>query len=222
MSGPGAPRHDGRPAVGPYPGAVIRLLLADDETLFRDALGMLLSMQDDLEIVAQAASGPEAIAMARAQEIDVAVLDLQMPGADGIAVAETLLAATPGLGCLIVTSHGRPGYLKRALELGVRGFLPKTASASVLADAIRSVHGGGRYVDPELAADAIAAGANPLSPREADVLELAAEGAPVDEIAARAHLSPGTVRNYLSAAVAKTGASNRHEAVHVARDKGWI
>ncbi|MDO5628443.1 MAG: response regulator transcription factor [Mobilicoccus sp.] len=201
---------------------MIRLMLADDENMFRDALATLLGLQDDLEVVAQAASGSEAIAVARSRELDVAVLDLQMPGADGIAVAETLLALTPPVGCLIVTSHGRPGYLKKALELGVRGFLPKTASAGVLADAIRTVHSGGRYVDPELAADAIAAGANPLSPREADVLELAAEGAPVEEIAARAHLSAGTVRNYLSAAVAKTGASNRHEAVHVARDKGWI
>lgn len=201
---------------------MIRLLLADDETLFRDALAMLLSMQDDLEIVAQAASGTEAMAMARAYEFDVAVLDLQMPGADGIVVAESLQASRPGIGCLIVTSHGRPGYLKRALQSGIRGFLPKTSSAGVLAEAIRAVHSGGRYVDPELAADAIAAGANPLSAREADVLELAAEGAPVEEIAARAHLSPGTVRNYLSAAVAKTGAANRHEAVHAARDKGWI
>lgn len=200
----------------------IRLLLADDETMFRDALATLLGLQDDLEVVAQAGSGPEAIAMARSSEIDVAVLDLQMPGADGIAVAATLLAMSPAVPCLLVTSHGRPGYLKRALELGVRGFLPKTASAGVLAQAIRAVHAGGRYVDPELAADAIAAGANPLSPREADVLELAAEGAPVEEIAARAHLTPGTVRNYLSAAVAKTGAANRHEAVHLARDKGWI
>lgn len=201
---------------------MIRLLLADDENLFRDALATLLGLQDDLEVAAQAASGTEAIAMARVNQIDVAVLDLQMPGADGIAVAETLRGLTPPVACLIVTSHGRPGYLKRALELGVRGFLPKTASAGVLADAIRTVHTGGRYVDPELAADAIAAGANPLSPRESDVLELAAQGAPVDEIAARAHLSPGTVRNYLSAAVAKTGASNRHEAVHLARDRGWI
>ncbi|WP_312718476.1 response regulator transcription factor [Mobilicoccus sp.] len=201
---------------------MIRLLLADDETLFRDALAMLLSMQDDLEIVAQAASGTEAMAMARAYEFDVAVLDLQMPGADGVAVAETILATDPGRGILVVTSHGRPGYLKKALQLGVRGFLPKTASAGVLAEAIRTVHSGGRYVDSELAADAISAGANPLSPREGDVLELAAEGAPVDEIAARAHLSPGTVRNYLSAAVAKTGAANRHEAVHLARERGWI
>ncbi|GAB48067.1 putative two-component response regulator [Mobilicoccus pelagius NBRC 104925] len=190
--------------------------------MFRDALVMLLSMQDDLEVVAQAASGPEAMALARAHEFDVALLDLQMPGADGIAVAETILTATPTRGVLVVTSHGRPGYLKRALQVGVRGFLPKTASAGVLAEAIRTVHRGGRYVDSELAVDAIAAGENPLSPREADVLELAAQGAPVEEIAARAHLSPGTVRNYLSAAVVKTGAANRHEAVHLAHEKGWI
>ncbi|MBO3130239.1 response regulator transcription factor [Dermatophilus congolensis] len=201
---------------------MIRLLLADDENMFRDALATLLGLQEDLLVVAQAASGPEAIAMACSHEVDVAVLDLQMPGADGIAVAESLLGGERPVACLIVTSHGRPGYLKRALELGVRGFLPKTATATILAEAIRTVHGGGRYVDPELAADAIAAGANPLSPREADVLELAAQGAPVDEIAARANLSPGTVRNYLSAAVAKTGAANRHEAVYLARERGWI
>ncbi|WP_226913479.1 response regulator transcription factor [Gephyromycinifex aptenodytis] len=201
---------------------VIRLLLADDENMFRDALAMLLGLQDDFEVVAQAASGAEALAMGRAHQVDVAVLDLQMPGIDGIAVAEQLLASNPELGCLIVTSHGRPGYLKKALQCGVRGFVPKTSSATVLAEAIRTVHGGSRYVDPELAADAIAAGANPLSPREADVLELAGAGAPVEEIAARAHLSPGTVRNYLSAAVAKTGAANRHEAVHLARAQGWI
>lgn len=201
---------------------MIRLMLADDENMFRDALATLLDLQDDLEVVAQAASGTEALAMARSTAIDVAVLDLQMPGADGIDVAHSLLAASPPIACVIVTSHGRPGYLKRALELGVRGFLPKTASATVLAEAIRSVHGGGRYVDPELAADAIAAGANPLTAREADVLEMAGDGASVDEIAERARLAPGTVRNYLSAAVAKTGAKNRHEAVHTARTRGWI
>ena len=170
--------------VGDTPGAPIRLLLADDENLFRDALAMLLGLQDDLEVVAQAASGPEAVAMARATDPDVAVLDLQMPGADGIDVARELLAnpeAPNRPGCLVVTSHGRPGYLKRALEVGVRGFLPKTASGSVLAEAVRTVHRGGRYIDPELAADAIAAGASPLSAREADVLELAADGAGAED-----------------------------------------
>lgn len=209
--------HDRHTGEGP-----IRLLLADDENLFRDALAILLDLQDDLEIVAQAASGPEALAMARATTPDVAVLDLQMPGADGIDVARELLRDLPELGCLIVTSHGRPGYLKRALEVGVRGFLPKTASGTVLAEAVRAVHRGGRYVDPELAADAIAAGASPLSAREADVLELAADGAGTLEIARRVSLSGGTVRNYLSSATAKIGAADKHEAARIARDNGWI
>jgi two-component system response regulator DesR len=201
---------------------VIRLLLADDENLIRSALAALLAMEDDLEVVAQAGSGPEALAMARLHRPDVAVLDLQMPGLDGIAVAEMLRADLPDCGVLIVTSHGRPGHLKRALAAGVQGFLPKTVSAQVLADVVRIVRDGGRYLDPELAAEAISAGDNPLTPREADVLELAAGGAPVEEIALRAALSPGTVRNYLSSAASKLGAANRHEAAQVARAHGWI
>lgn len=201
---------------------MIRLLLADDENLIRDALATLLALEPDIEVVAQAASGTEAIAAAQQHAPDVAVLDLQMPSANGIEVAERLARDVPGCVCIIVTSHGRPGYLKRALEVGVRGFLPKTTSSTMLASVIRQVSAGGRYVDPELAADAIAAGASPLTAREADVLEFAAEGSSVDEIAARAHLSPGTVRNYLSAAVAKLGVVNRHEAARLARTRGWI
>ncbi len=214
QAGTGVTRRDAR--------AVIRVLLADDENLIRTALASLLAIQDDLEVVAQAASGEEALAMARRHRPDVAVLDLQMPGLDGIAVAETLVTELPACGSLILTSYGRPGHLKRALAAGVRGFLPKTVSAQVLADVVRTVHRGGRYVDPELAADAISAGDSPLTPREADVLELAAGGAPVDEIAKRAALTPGTVRNYLSSAAAKLGAANRHEAVQLARSRGWI
>jgi two-component system, NarL family, response regulator DesR len=201
---------------------MIRILLADDETLIRDALAGLLGLEEDLEVVATAASGTEAVDAGRRHRPDVAVLDLQMPGLDGIAAALRLAAEVPGCRTVIVTSHGRPGYLKRALTAGVAGFLPKTVSARVLADVVRQVHGGGRYVDPELAAEAISAGESPLTPREADVLELAAGGAGVEEIAQRAHLSPGTVRNYLSAAATKLGAANRHEAVHVARRHGWI
>ncbi len=201
---------------------MIRILLADDETLIRDALAGLLALEDDLEVVATAASGTEAVDAGRRHQPDVAVLDLQMPGLDGIAAAQRLAVEVPGCRTVIVTSHGRPGYLKRALTAGVRGFLPKTVSARVLADVVRQVHGGGRYVDPELAAEAISAGESPLTPREADVLELAADGAGVEEIAQRAHLSPGTVRNYLSAAATKLGAANRHEAVHVARRHGGI
>lgn len=200
----------------------ITVLLADDETLIRDAVAALLELQEDIDVVAVAGRGDEAVAAALKHRPDVALLDLQMPGLDGIEVAEKLATELPQCRCVIVTSHGRPGYLRRALEVGVRGFLPKTSSALVLANAVRTVHGGGRYVDPELAADAIAAGASPLTARETDVLELASGGAPVEEIASRAHLSPGTVRNYLSAAVAKLGAANRHEAVRIARDRGWL
>ncbi|MCF6507351.1 response regulator transcription factor [Blastococcus sp. MG754426] len=201
---------------------MIRVLLADDENLIRSALAALLALEEDLSVVAEAASAAEALAMARAHAPDVAVLDLQLPDRDGISLAAELATVVPGCGLVIVTGHGRPGHLKRALEAGVRGFLPKTVSAAVLTSVVRTVHGGGRYVDPELAAEAISAGDSPLTPREADILELAAGGAPVEEIAARAHLSPGTVRNHLSAAAAKLGAPNRHAAVTEARRRGWL
>ncbi len=207
---------------------MIRLLLADDENLIRTALAALLSLEDDLEVVGQAASADEALAMARLHRPDVAVLDLQMPGVTGstaiggIGVAEALRTELPTCTCLIVTGHGRPGHLKQALAAGVRGFLPKTVSAQVLADVIRTIHTGGRYVDPELAAEAISAGDNPLTPREAEVLEHAADGAPIEQIARRASLSPGTVRNYLSSAATKLNTANRYESVQVARAHGWI
>ncbi|MEU3567387.1 response regulator transcription factor [Kitasatospora sp. NPDC036755] len=202
--------------------APVRVLLADDEHLIRGALAALLSLEDDIEVVAQAGSGTEALAMALAHRPDVAVLDLQMPGKDGIEVAAQLRLRLPDCRCMIVTGHGRPGYLKRALEVGIRGFLPKTVSASDLAGIIRTVRSGGRYVDPELAADAISAGETPLTPRETDVLELAADGTSIAEIAERASLSQGTVRNYLSSAATKLGAENRHAAVRIAREHGWI
>ncbi|MGV9265892.1 response regulator [Kitasatospora sp. NPDC003701] len=202
--------------------APVRVLLADDEHLIRGALAALLSLEEDITVVAQAASGPEALAMAQAHRPDIAVLDLQMPGLDGIEVATELRRLLPECRSMIVTGHGRPGYLKRALEVGVRGFLPKTVSAADLAGIIRTVRAGGRYVDPELAADAISAGETPLTPRETDVLELAADGTSIAEIAERAALSPGTVRNYLSSAAGKLGAENRHAAVRIAREHGWI
>jgi len=197
-------------------------MLADDENLIRSALAQMLNLEDDLHVVAEAASGPEALAVAIREAVDVAVLDLQMPGMDGITVAGRLREVLPGCGSVIVTSHGRPGHLKRALAEGVRGFLPKTTSSATLAHVVRTVQAGGRYVDPELAAEAISAGDSPLTPREADVLDLAADGAPVSEIAERASLSPGTVRNYLSSAAAKLDAANRHEACTRARRLGWI
>jgi two-component system response regulator DesR len=201
---------------------MIRILLADDENLVRDAIAGLLTLHDDLHVVAVAASGAEALAAAHQHSPDIAVLDLQMPGLDGIETAQQLAAALPECRSVIVTSFSRPGYLKKALAAGVAAFLPKTVSAQVLSDVIRQVHAGGRYVDPQLAAEAISTGESPLTPREADVLELAGDGASIDEIASRAHLSPGTVRNYLSAAAAKLGAANRHEAAAVARRYGWI
>jgi two-component system response regulator DesR len=201
----------------------VRVLLADDEHLIRGAIAALLSYEEDLLVVAEAASGPEALAMARAHRPDVAVLDLQMPGAlDGVAVAAALRTELPACRTMIVTSHGRPGNLKRALSAGARGFVPKTVSAQRLAEIIRSLHAGGRYVDPELAADAISSGDSPLTAREAQVLELAADGAPVAEVARRASLSTGTARNYLSSAATKLSADNRHAAVRIARERGWL
>lgn len=206
---------------------MIPVLLADDETLIRAAMATMLDLEDDLDVIAHVGSGEDLVAiwerrLAAGEPVAVAVIDLQMPGIDGVDTAIKLLNLTPGAGALIVTSHGRPGYLKRALSAGVRGFLPKTTSAATLAEVIRTVHAGGRYVDPELAADAISAGDSVLTAREADVLELAADGSSVDEIAQRAHLSPGTTRNYLSSAMAKLGVANRYEAALKAREKGWI
>ena len=222
-----APPEPTAPPASPPP--VIRVVVADDETLLRDALEAILSLQADIDVVAVAASGTEAIAQIERHRPDVAVLDLLMPGADGIEVAEAVAGLsretsqrTRRTRCLILTSHARPGYLKRALAAGVRGFVPKTTPATTLTEVIRRLHAGQRYVDPELSAETIAAGDSPLTPREADVLELAADGAPVGEIARRAALSPGTVRNYLSAASLKLGAPNRHIAAEIARSKGWI
>ncbi|MGW0183065.1 response regulator transcription factor [Nocardia sp. NPDC003345] len=206
---------------------MIPVFLADDETLIRAALATMLDLEPDLAVVAHMGSGEELVTAWRARHDSgepaaVAVIDLQLPGIDGIDTAAQLLRATPDAATLIVTSHGRPGYLKRALATGVRGFLPKTTSAATLAEVIRTVHAGGRYVDPELAAEAISAGDTVLTAREADVLEYALDGSSVDDIARRAHLSPGTTRNYLSAAMAKLGVANRYEAALKAREKGWI
>ncbi len=206
---------------------MIPVLMADDETLIRTAMATMLDLEDDLDVVEHVGSGEALVDLWRrrheaGEPVAVAVLDLQMPGIDGIETAAELLAVTPEAGILVVTSHGRPGYLKRALSAGVRGFLPKTTSAAALADVIRTVHAGGRYVDPALAAEAISTGDSVLTAREADVLELALDGSSVDEIARRAHLAAGTTRNYLSSAMAKLGVANRYEAALLARDRGWI
>lgn len=206
---------------------MIPVLMADDETLIRTALATMLDLEADLDVVEHVDTGEKLLAgwrrrVEEGEPVAVAVLDLQLPGRDGVETAIELLEITPGAATLIVTSHGRPAHLKRALAAGVRGFLPKTTSASTLAEAIRTVHGGGRYVDPSLAAEAISAGESAITPREADVLEYALDGASVEEIATRAHLAVGTTRNYLSSAMAKLDAANRYEAALKARDLGWI
>lgn len=201
---------------------MIRLLVADDEHLIRDAIAGLLALEEDFEVVGQAASGDEALATALRVRPDVALLDLQLPGPDGVEVTRRLAGELPDCRCVIVTSHGRPGYLKSALAAGARGFLPKTVSSRTFAEVVRRVADGGRYVDPDLAAEAISAGDSPLSPRESDVLALARDGAPVEEIARRVSLTRGTVRNHLASVISKLGAANRHEAARIAAEHGWI
>jgi two-component system response regulator DesR len=200
----------------------IRIVLVDDENLIRSALATMLDLEDDLEVVGQAATVADGLGLVAREEPDVAVVDLQLPDGDGLDLCAQISSAVPGTTCLVLTSHARPGYLKRALSQGVLGFLPKTSGAEQLAEAVRGVTAGRRVIDPELAAETIAQGDSPLTPREADALEFAADGASVDRIARRAHLARGTVRNYLSSAQAKLGAGNRHEAVAVARRHGWI
>lgn len=201
---------------------MIRVLLADDEHLIRSALAALLELEDDIEVVAQADDGRQALELIRYHRPDVSVLDLRMPAMDGVEVADALRGASPAFRIVIVTGHGLPGHLRRALAAGVRGFVPKTVTAQDLTRVIRSVHAGNRYVDARLAADAISVGESPLSAREAGMLSLASDGAPVAVVARRAGLSQGTVRNYLSAATIKLGAENRYEASHIARVRGWI
>ncbi|MFI7576654.1 DNA-binding response regulator [Micromonospora sp. NPDC049497] len=201
---------------------MIRVLLADDEELIRTALAALLDLEDDLEVVAQAADGAAAVTAALAHRPDVAVVDLSMPARDGFGVAAELARALPACAVVILTGQGRPPHLARALTAGARGFLPKGAPGGALADVIRRVHSGGRYVDPSLAADALLIPPCPLTPRELETLRLAQDGSPAAAIARRAHLSTGTVRNYLAAAVQKLGVDNRAEAVRAARDAGWL
>lgn len=200
----------------------VRILLADDEHLIRGAMAMMLSLEDDFEVVAEAADGRAALALALEHHPDVVVLDLQMPEMDGLEVVSELRRVLPDCRCVIVTSHGHPGYLKRALSAGARAFVPKTSPRGTLPKVIREVMAGELYVDRDLAAEAIKAGDNPLTPREADVLEAGADGALVEEVARRVSLAAGTARNYLSSAMAKLGASNRHEAAMIARRHGWI
>jgi two-component system response regulator DesR len=201
---------------------MIRLLLADDQELIRSALAALLTLEEDFEVVATVGRGDEVVAAAQAHHPDVALLDIDMPGIDGLAAAGVLAQQVPQCRSLIVTTFGRPGYLRRAMESGACGFVVKDAPPEQLADAIRRVAAGERVVDPELAAATLASGASPLTARERDVLVAARPGATVAEIARQLFLSEGTVRNYLSAAIAKAGVRNRAEAVRAADDRGWL
>jgi two-component system response regulator DesR len=201
---------------------VIRVLIAEDQAMVRGALASLLSLEDDIEIVAEVERGDRVVAAASTSRPDVALLDIEMPGLDGISAAGELVRALPETRALILTTFGRPGYLRRALEIGASGFLLKDAPASELASAIREVAAGRRAVDPALAAAALAEGESPLTPREHDVLAAAATHDTAADIAAALHLSEGTVRNYLSASIRKLGARNRREAVDVAVEKGWL
>ncbi|MFB8207421.1 response regulator [Streptomyces sp. NPDC048567] len=202
--------------------SMIRLLLAEDQSMVREALAALLGLEPDIEVVAQVARGDEVLAAAREHSVDVALLDIEMPGMTGIEATARLRETLPDVKVVVVTTFGRPGYLRRAMESGADAFLVKDAPASQLAEAVRKVLAGERVIDPGLAAAALADGANPLTDREREVLRTAADGATNAEIAASLHLSQGTVRNYLSMAIQKLAARNRAEAVRLAREKGWL
>ena len=201
---------------------MIRLLLADDQALVRGALAALLDLESDLEVVAEVSRGDEVVPAAVAGQTDVALLDIEMPGLDGIAATAALRRALPSCRVLIVTTFGRPGYLRRAIEAGASGFVVKDTPARQLAEAVRRVHAGLRVLDPALAEESLVSGASPLTARETEVLRAARGGDTVADVAAVLHLSEGTVRNHLSSAIGKTGARNRAEAVKLAEDRGWL
>jgi two-component system response regulator DesR len=201
---------------------MIKVLLADDQALVRGALAAMLGLEPDIEVVAQVGSGAEVVPAALQAAPDVALLDVQMPGGDGLDAATALRAALPTCRVVVLTTFGRPGYLARAMRAGAAGFVVKDAPPEQLADAVRRVHAGLRVVDPVLAAESLSTGTSPLTDRERDVLLAAADGATVSDVAARLHLSEGTVRNHLSAAIGKTSARTRAEAVRLADERGWL
>ncbi len=201
---------------------MIRLLLADDQALVRGALAALLNLEPDLAVVAEVGSGDTVLDAVREHRPDVALLDVEMPGMDGISATAAVRKACPGTRVLIVTTFGRPGFLRRAMQAGAAGFVVKDTPAAQLADAVRRVHAGLRVVDPALATDSLVAGESPLTVRETEVLQAARDGSSVATIAKRLFLSEGTVRNHLSSAIGKTQAGNRAEAVLVADRNGWL
>jgi two-component system response regulator DesR len=200
----------------------IKVLVADDQALVRGALATLLGLEDDISVVAKVGSGAEVLAVARATQPDVALLDVQMPGKDGIEVAAELRAAVPGCRVLMCTTFGRPGYLTRALAAGAAGFVVKDCPPEQLIDAVRRVHSGLRVVDPALATESVTVGVSPLTDREREVLLAARDGSTVNAVAAQLHLSAGTVRNYLSSAMGKLEATTRAEAARLADERGWL
>lgn len=201
---------------------MIRVLLADDQAMVRGALATVLGLESDIEVVAQVGSGDDVLAAAKETSPDVALLDVQMPGKDGLEAAAELHKAMPSCRIIICTTFGRPGYLARAMAAGASGFVVKDAPPEQLVDAVRRVHSGLRVVDPSLAAESLATGASPLTTREHEVLKSAKDGSTVADIARTLHLSEGTVRNHLSAAIGKTGARTRAEAVRLAEERGWL
>jgi two-component system response regulator DesR len=201
---------------------VIKVLLAEDQVMIREALAALLSFEDDIEVVAQVGRGDEVARAAQETSPDIALLDIEMPGLDGLSAAAELRRTMPGVKIVILTTFGRPGFLRRAMESGVSAFLVKDSPADKLTQTIRRVLDGERVIDPDLAAAALADGLSPLTPRERDVLLAADGGGTIVEIAAELYLSEGTVRNYLSSCIQKTGARNRAEALKIAQERGWL
>ena len=201
---------------------MIRVLIAEDMHMIRGALVALLSLEDDMEVVAELDRGDQIVPTALATRPDVAVVDIDLPGLDGLSAAEQLYRRLPECRTLVLTGLSQPGNLLRALKVHVRGFIVKDAPAETLADGIRRVSKGERVIDPELVAAALETGSTPLTPRETDVLRAAESGIPTDQIAARLSLSPATVRNYLSNAISKVGGRNRIDAIRIARDAGWL
>ncbi|MEV4310836.1 response regulator transcription factor [Actinocrispum sp. NPDC049592] len=201
---------------------MIKLLLAEDQTMFRGAMATLLDLEPDLEVVVQLSRGDEVVGAAEAFRPDIALLDIEMPGMDGLEAARHLRTRVPATKVVILTTFGRPGYLRSAVDAGVAGFLLKDAPVTELAVVIRRVAAGERVVDPSLALAALSEGASPLTPRETEVLAAARGHGTIAEMAKGMHLSPGTVRNHLSAAIQKLGARTRAEALQIAESKGWL
>lgn len=200
----------------------IRVMIVEDQAMVRGALGALLALERDLEIVAECADAESSIDTLDGARPNVILMDVELPGMNGIDAISGIGERLPLCRCIVLTTFGRPGYLRAALDAGAAGFLVKDAPASELANAIRQVHAGGRVIDPDLAMQALALGANPLTPRQRDILRLTLLGRSVAEIAAELSLSEGTIRNYISESIGVIGGSNRVDAARIAESHGWL